>query len=291
MPYWQVVYPTRHKIAPQETRTVLLINKNLDTNHWEALDLDSSDITAVVLSGNFGLLRIFNVYNDCTHSRTLRSLERYLATSSLHGSSSAPAHDIWIGDFNRHDPLWEHPDNAHLFTNASLNDADILIGLLADFSMDIALEPGVPTLEHFVSKKLHRADQVFCSHGLSSSFDRCEVLPHERPPKTDHFPIISIIDLSPSRTIEPPRRNFKLTDWDKFDTELKSKLANVILRDPADAADFDLMLEELSGAIESTIKTHVPFANPSPYSKRWWTKELAKVRTTLHTLAKKAHKL
>ena len=63
--------------------------------------------------------------------------------------------DIWASDFNRHDPMWEHPDNAQLFTRGNIDAADILIDLLVDFSMDIALEPGVPTLEHMVTKSLH----------------------------------------------------------------------------------------------------------------------------------------
>jgi hypothetical protein len=91
--------------------------------------------------------------------------------------------------------MWEHPDNARLFTRANIDAADYLIELLADFGMDIALKPGVPTLEHMVTKSLHRVDHVFCSHELSPKFIHCKVLPHERPPKTDHFPIVSCIEL------------------------------------------------------------------------------------------------
>jgi endonuclease/exonuclease/phosphatase family metal-dependent hydrolase len=163
-PPWRVIYPSRHYSHPGETRSVMLINKKLATNFWESLPINSSDITAVRLSGNFGQVRIFNIYNDCTHSRTLECLEHYLLTPPV-----APAvqdifqHDIWVGDFNRHDPMWESPDNPQLFTAANLDAAEILINLLADFAMNIALEPGVPTLEHLVTKNLHRVDHVFCS--------------------------------------------------------------------------------------------------------------------------------
>lgn len=79
---WRVVYPSRHYRFPKETRSVMLINKNLATNHWESLPLDTSDITAIRMSGDFGKIRIFNVYNDCTHSRTLTCLERYLLSQA-----------------------------------------------------------------------------------------------------------------------------------------------------------------------------------------------------------------
>ncbi|KIM71691.1 hypothetical protein PILCRDRAFT_82529, partial [Piloderma croceum F 1598] len=77
-PPWRVVYPSRHYISPQETRSIILVNKKLATNHWEALPLDSSDLMAIRLSGDFGHVHVFNVYNDCNHSRSLHCLEQYL---------------------------------------------------------------------------------------------------------------------------------------------------------------------------------------------------------------------
>ena len=223
---WRVIYPSRHYLSAGDTRSIMLINKNLATNHWESLPIDSSDVTAVRLTGDFGEVRILNVYNDCTHSRTLDCLERFLLTPSTSTSNQTTSkYDIWLGDFNRHDPLWESPDNAQLFSRANLDEAEILINLLADFGMDIALAPGVPTLEHMVTKNLHRVDHVFCSHDFSPRFTRCEVLPHERPPKTDHFPIVSVIDLSVQRTKEPLKRNFRDTDWVEFQKGLEAKLS------------------------------------------------------------------
>jgi len=44
---WRVVYPTLHYRLPKDTRSVMLINKNLATNHWESIPIDSSDISAI----------------------------------------------------------------------------------------------------------------------------------------------------------------------------------------------------------------------------------------------------
>jgi len=266
----------------------------LATNHWESLPIDSSDVTAIRLTGEFGEVRIINIYNDCTHSRTLECLERFLLTPTAPTTASnqnATKYDIWLGDFNRHDPLWENPDNAQLFTATNLDEAEVLINLLADFGMDIALEPGVPTLEHMVTKNLHRVDHVFCSHGFSPRFTRCEVLHHDRPPKTDHYPIVSVIDLSVKRTKETPRRNFRDTDWDEFKKGLKAKLSGFDLIVPTNIEEFHVILEFLSSSITDNIQDHVPIQQPISHRKRWWSRELGQARTALRTLAKKAYKL
>lgn len=157
--------------------------------------------------------------------------------------------------------------------------------------MNIALEPGVPTLEHLVTKSLHRVDHVFCSLSLLPHFVRCEVLPHKRLPKTDHFPIISTLDLTTICTKEDPKRNFRDMDWEEFKKELKSKLSRLALYDPADVAEFDALSEGLTNAIMETIEAHVPLRHPTSHRKRWWSKELGQARTALHTLAKKAYKM
>lgn len=71
--------------------------------------------------------------------------------------------------------MWEDPKHKQLFTRKHLDDAEVLINLLADYRMEMALPPGIPTLEHMVLKELHRVDQVFCSTELSNSIIRCSV--------------------------------------------------------------------------------------------------------------------
>jgi len=175
--------------------------------------------------------------------------------------------DIWLGDFNRHDPMWEPKGNERLFTSANINAADILIDALADYGMDLALPPGIPTLEHFVTKNLHRVDQVFCSQDLLSHIDQCHTMPECRPPKMDHFPIKTVLSLDMARNDEIPGFNFRKTNWQDFQEHLGNKLEALHLREPKDAADFKLMLDELTAAILETMEAHVPKANPSPYHK------------------------
>jgi hypothetical protein len=88
---------------------------------------------------------------------------------------------------------------------------------------------------------------------------------------------------------EVPGFNFRKTDWQDFHDYLSNKLGALHLRDPEDTADFERMLDELTTAILETMENHVPKSNPSPYHKRWWSKELSQKRTALRKLAKKAY--
>lgn len=37
---------------------------------------------------------------------------------------------IWLGDFNRHHPIWDEERNAHLFTRGALDAAQPLLDLI-----------------------------------------------------------------------------------------------------------------------------------------------------------------
>ncbi|KAG1794546.1 uncharacterized protein HD556DRAFT_1236586, partial [Suillus plorans] len=69
--YWDVIYPTNHHSNPERSQSILLVNKKLSKNNWHIVPLDSPNITAIELNGNFGKVRIYNIYNACDHSRTL----------------------------------------------------------------------------------------------------------------------------------------------------------------------------------------------------------------------------
>ena len=66
------VFPA-HRLQNQndeQIQSVIWVNKSLNTGNWISLDIPgTSDITAIQLKGPYGSLSIFNIYNDCTHSR------------------------------------------------------------------------------------------------------------------------------------------------------------------------------------------------------------------------------
>ncbi|KAF8221822.1 hypothetical protein L208DRAFT_1325846 [Tricholoma matsutake] len=114
-PYWRVLYPTdHHKDGSDHSYSILLINTNISTDAYTPLDIPCNDITVVHFSGEFSHLSILNIYNDCTHNNNLSALWDFLTSSTALIHPTPQDQMIWLGDFNRHHPLWESEDNHHL---------------------------------------------------------------------------------------------------------------------------------------------------------------------------------
>ncbi|KAG2336383.1 hypothetical protein BDR05DRAFT_840250, partial [Suillus weaverae] len=136
------------------------------------------------------------------------------------------------------------------------------------------LPPGIATLEASNMKNQTRPDNIFCSDTLENAFTQCEVKYHLRPVNTDHYPIISTLDLKPDRMHLTPRLNYREADWDIVNEALATRLDNI--GQPAELTtqhQFHAALTALTSAITETVE-HVPKVKPSPYSKRWWSKDL-----------------
>ncbi|KAF9061753.1 hypothetical protein BDP27DRAFT_1234654 [Rhodocollybia butyracea] len=80
----------------------------------------------------------------------------------------------------------------------------------------MVLQPAIPTLEALNTKNETRVDNVFCSETLTGKITRCYVDPKLRPPLTDHYAIITEIDLLLETAPQRPKRNWRKTEWDVF---------------------------------------------------------------------------
>ena len=162
--------------------------------------MQSEDVTAVELCGDFGTVSFYNVYNACENSDTLSRLNdhwRLRHPPQQNGNNNSM---VWVGDFNRHHPLWDDHNSTHLFTPANLDAASVLIDLVEAFGMDMPLPAGMPTLETFRTRSLSRPDNVFCSTPLMQAFTECQVKPELCPAHTDHFPVVGTLNLAPERS-------------------------------------------------------------------------------------------
>ncbi|KAJ7770099.1 hypothetical protein B0H16DRAFT_1307108, partial [Mycena metata] len=65
------VYPPTHAKNQRATRSVIFVNTRLSSSSWAPVPIPSPDITAINLIGDFGTIRIVNVYNDGNHNETL----------------------------------------------------------------------------------------------------------------------------------------------------------------------------------------------------------------------------
>lgn len=193
-------------------------------------------------------------------------------------------HSIWLGDFNRHHPHWDNPNDTRLFTRDAINDAELLIVAVAEAGMEMVLPSGTPTHLYNVSKQWSRLNNIFMSDHSTEVLISCDTVPEQCGVCTDHLPILTKLDLT--TPVAPPKeiRNFRKVDWEQFRKTLGAKLSQL---SPPAAINTQLQLNsacaELTIALQNTINTNVPITMLCVKSKRWWTKEL----TVLCKVAKK----
>ena len=281
------VFPTNRIEGEEKVRSVIWVNKRLDTKNWVTIDItNTKDITAIQIKGEYGKITIYNIYNDCTHSRNETILNNHISNHEnralLEGEDS---HVIWAGDFNRHHPLWDEDKNDHLFTAQALRNAEGIINMLAEHDMVMTLPKGVPTLQHMRSKRYSRLDNFFCTASLQPFVTSCEVKPQERPTSTDHFPIVTHIDLPQTRILPDPSYNFRTADWEEFRKSLKTKIDQLPPPQQAETTQqIEEMAEDLTRILQQTIKENIAHTKPCPDAKRWWNSDLRKLSREINKL-------
>ncbi|KAF8069991.1 hypothetical protein FPV67DRAFT_1578938, partial [Lyophyllum atratum] len=154
----------------------------------------------------------------------------------------------------------------------------------------MALPKDIPTLRARNSKNWTRPDNVWSSSNLSSHIMRCDTMPRHQGPCTDHVPIATIMDIPTKRTKEEPKRNFRDPDipWSKFRADLTDRMAADDFPRPGPILTGEALcnhISKLTQAIQETIADRVPLTKPSPYMKRWWSKELEETRTRVMKLS------
>jgi Endonuclease-reverse transcriptase len=280
------VFPKSRRHEDNQIRSIIWVNTRLDTKDWIALDIpDTSDITAIQLKGPYRKLAIFNMYNDCTHSRNETALRNYVQRNANILTRTENHHMVWAGNFNRHHPLWDRDEDIHLFTRQAMRDVEGLISLLTDFEMEMTLPKGVPTLQHMRSKRYSRPDNVFSSSRLQDLVTKCEVEPSLRLTSTNHFPVVTHIFLPQERTNTPPSFNFRETDWDTFRKKLKPRIQHTPERPIINNVEqLNKAIGDLTQALQETVQEVVKRSKPRPDAKRWWNGELIKTRKELNRL-------
>ena len=286
------VYPANRGKEGTTVRSGIWVNAEIDTKSWKTLKIpDTNDITAIQMTGQNGDLTIFNIYNDCRNTKTEDALRKYLRENANEIWRGPDKHMLWCGDFNRHHPLWDRDEDTHLFTTDALNKASRLIELLADYGMDMLLPKGVPTLQHMRSKRYSRPDNVFGTRSIANSVTRCVVKAAARPTKTDHFPIITVLELPQERVRPTPSYDFRMADWDDFRENLQIRLTEIPEPRPLlNEDEFRKAALDLTEALQDTIRTRIEIKKPAPHSRRWWTSELSTLKRQLNKLNHQSYK-
>ncbi|THU85973.1 hypothetical protein K435DRAFT_616598, partial [Dendrothele bispora CBS 962.96] len=154
----------------------------------------------------------------------------------------------------------------------------------------MVLPPSIPTLEALSTGNYTRVDNVFVSRHLVQRIKKCDTVPEQRPPKTDHIPIITILDLQQPVNRHKPAPNWKKANWKAINEFLEAN-AHQILGPPIEFTTEEEYKEacENMDKLRQTIEgneTLVPSTKPSPQQCRWWNNELAALRQTTNEFAR-----
>ncbi|KAJ7082809.1 hypothetical protein C8R43DRAFT_835832, partial [Mycena crocata] len=157
--------------------------------------------------------------------------------------------------------------------------------------MKMPLPAGIPTLCAKRTGNLTRPDNVFCSEDFLAFFVSCDAYPARTPGTTDHFPVISELDLEPPSKEKEERWNWRGGKWKEFGEMLEAELEAVGEVDGYASVEEVLAgIEELDAAVWRCVREHIPLAKVCPHSKRWWTPELSEARKVKQRLALKSYR-
>ena len=224
---WTTIYPNTHKTHPDSTRSIILINTNLLTDAWKQIDFNHPDIMAVEITGQFSTLQVINVYNDGNNNNALTYISAFMRDWERQQYTMGLLHTIWMGDFNCNHPLWDEPWNAHLFTTENLELTQPLLNMLGWHNIKMAMPLFILMLWSHSTGNHTRIDNIFCMERLMDAIIKCNTEDSARPIKTDHYLIVTQIDIHTPTTAWKPRHNFRLTDWTELVKTLKDDLASI----------------------------------------------------------------
>ncbi|KXN91543.1 hypothetical protein AN958_00565 [Leucoagaricus sp. SymC.cos] len=93
--YWQVFPLVRNNSIARKVYSVIWVNKRLDTNNWEVVNIpDTNDITTIKIKNSHSTLVIFNVYNPYNSNNTQNNLDSFLTRKQAKFYSSENKHII-----------------------------------------------------------------------------------------------------------------------------------------------------------------------------------------------------
>lgn len=275
---WTAILPTvgEDEIKkPGICKSMIWVNR--DHPAFQQIDIQSTDITAVIIRPGHRKILVISVYvpprTDEQHLGILKDrLDMINSVILAQKNQHRPQLEILVaGDFNRHHHLW---GGNHVFARHTQRDeAEPILDFMADHNLQSLLPRGTMTFES--SRGRSTIDLTLASPELAAQLIRCRVHPREHG--SDHRAIQSTFNISVS-TPPPyqPRIHLKQAPWDEICTQLTHLQHGIRPLNSEEELDqtVEWLLSEVTQVLSKTCLT----GKPSPYCKRWWTPELTKLR-------------
>jgi hypothetical protein len=189
---------------------------------------------------------------------------------------------VMAADLNRHHILW---GGAKAWSSPERrNEGNQIVDFIQEQGLQSMLKAGTITWEHQTARMNSTPDTVFASYGLANAVVRCDI--HAVDHGSDHKAIVLETSTQLDNYEERERKRLYYdADWEAIRVTFKQHLAARYTWTSLDTKhQLDQAAEELVALVNNTLKEMVPRAKPSPYAKRWWTKELSQLRHELTVL-------
>lgn len=261
---WTKMIATTQHGGKWPIRSMLWIRKDIEA---EQVPVPSADLTAAILHLPDRALLVVSVYIEGRNTGALLEAMHKLRqlidgfSSNIHMRTDV----ILAGDFNRHDQLWGGDDISPM----RQGEANPIINLMNDYSLCSLLPRGTKTWQrdHYETT----IDLVLASQELASAMVKCSI--HETEHGSDHRAIETTFDVATPDRMVGERLLFKNAPW----TAIKARVLEALHCVPV-GGSVQQQTDFLMKAVLGAVYTLTPKAKPSPYAKKWWTRDLTQLR-------------
>jgi hypothetical protein len=245
---------------------MLWIRRDLEA---EQVPIPSPDLTGAIVRFPERDVLVISVYVEGRNEQALEAAmgQLHRAIAEFRDGSGRRTDVILVGDFNRHDTLWGGDE----VTGRRQGEAGPIIELMGEHGLHSLLPRGTKTWEG-PGGRASTVDLVLASTELADEMS-CGIHPTEHG--SDHRAIRTEFDTTPPGRTPSDRLLLKNAPWLEIKERVRTKLEALPCGGTVQA-----QTDRLMSVVLDAINDLVPRAKPSPYAKRWWTTDLARLRRT-----------
>ena len=172
---------------------------------------------------------------------------------------------VVAGDFNRRDILW----GGAAISGERQGKAKPIIEIMGSHGLSSLLKSGTITRDQ--GGDASTINLILVSQNLANSVIFCKILNTDHG--SDHLAIESSFDLETPFQTPKDRLLFKEAPWQR----IRERVSNTLLILPV-PTDTQEKCDRLINAVAQAVRIHTLIVKPSPFAKRWWSKELINLR-------------
>jgi hypothetical protein len=263
-PRWIKMVPTIWRDGRWAIRSMLWVNRGLEA---EQVPIQSPDLTAAAIRLPDRIILVVSVYIPGRQPQALRNACHTLhqVIFDLTGRTGMVVDVILAGDFNQHDWLWGGDD----VPLARQGEAEPITDLMSEHGLCSLLPRGTKTWQS--PDRESTIDLVLATAEVANEMVTCSIHPTEHG--SDHRAIQTTFDVAMPERMTTERLAFKNAPWTAIRTRVEGNLRELPWN-----VSVQKQTDQLMRAVLEAIHELTPRAQPVPYAKRWWTKDLTRLR-------------